>query len=197
MYTDFRSMLDKETPDGCIAVTPVAITGQIASHVIRVGVPLLMEKPPGATLGEAQDIVSLTEKTDTRVMVSMNRRFDPALCAMCDWKGEHPVEYVRGTILRHNRIEPKFMQVTALHALDAMRKIGGNVADYSAAGRHVGGVWWYIIQLVFDNGTVGVLEVLSNSGSTAEYYELFGLNYRARARVGRHTHQAKLTPCFY
>ena len=67
-----------------------------------------------------------------------------------------------------------------------MRKIGGNVEDYSVDVRHVGGVWWYIIQLVFENGILGVLEVLPNSGSTAEWYELFGLNYRALARVGRY-----------
>ena len=186
VYTNLEDMLDQETPDGCIAVTPVAITAQIASYVIRAGVSLLMEKPPGATVNEAQEIVTLAEKTGTRVMVSMNRRFDPALCAMCEWKGDRPFEYLRGTIIRHNRIEPKFMQETAIHLLDAIRKIGGNVENYSVAVRHVGDVWWYIVKLVFEIGALGVLEVLQNSGSTAEFYELFGLNYVALARVGRY-----------
>jgi len=186
MYTDLEDMLDKENPDGCIAVTPVEITAQIALQVIRAGVPLMMEKPPGATVDEAKKIVTWAEKTGTRVMVSLNRRFDPALCAMCDWKGDRPFEYLRGTIVRHNRIEPKFMQETAIHPLDAMRKIGGNVEDYSATVRHVGSVRWYIVELVFETGALGVLEVFPSSGSTAEFYELFGSNYRALARVGRY-----------
>lgn len=186
VYTNLEHMLDKEKPDGCVAVTPVAITAQVASHIIRREASLLMEKPPGATLAEAQEIVTLAEKTGTRVMVSMNRRFDPALDAVHEWRGERPVEYLRATMLRHNRIEPEFMHVTALHPLDTMRKIGGNVKEYSVAIRYVGGVRWYIIQLVFETGVLGTLEVLPNSGNTAEFYEFFGLNYRAVARVGRY-----------
>lgn len=186
VYTDLQEMLDRETPDGCVAVTPVESTSAIACQVIRSGVPLLMEKPPGATVEEAREIVHLAEQTGGRVMVSLNRRFDPALGAMCAWKGDRPVEYLRATILRHNRIEPKFMPESAIHPLDAMRKIGGNVKGYSVSARRVGGARWYIVELAFESGALGVLEVLANCGSTAESYELFGRDYRALARVGRY-----------
>jgi predicted dehydrogenase len=186
VYTNLEDMLDKEKPDGCVAVTPVAITARIACHVIRRGVSLLMEKPPGASVAEAQEIVTLVEKTGTRVMVSMNRRFDPALDAVHEWRNGRPVEYLRATMLRHKRIEPEFMHVTALHPLDTMRKIGGNVKESSVAVRYVGDVRWYIVRLVFETGILGSLEVLPNVGNTAEFYEFFGLNYRAVARVGRY-----------
>ena len=185
-YTDLQEMLNKEKPDGCIAVTPVETTAQVALQVIRTGVSLLMEKPPGATVDEAKEIVHQTEKSGTRVMVSLNRRFDPALCAAFDWKGGRPLEYLRATIIRHKRVERGFMQEAGIHALDAMRKLGGNVKDYSVVVRRIGSVRWYIVTFTFDSGALGVLEVLPNCGSTAEYYELFGMNYRALARVGRY-----------
>jgi predicted dehydrogenase len=62
-------------------------TKEIAARMIRAAIPLLMEKPPGATPDEAREIVELVKGTGAWVMVSMNRRFDPALRAALDWWG--------------------------------------------------------------------------------------------------------------
>ena len=49
-YVDLDEMLRAERPDGCVAVTPIPVTAQVAAQVVRTGVSLLMEKPPGATV---------------------------------------------------------------------------------------------------------------------------------------------------
>lgn len=183
-YTDLDEMLHAEQPDGCVAITPIPATKEIAARVIRAEIPLLMEKPPGATLGEAREIVDLVKGTGAWVMVSMNRRFDPALRAALDWRGERPIVYLRGRIVRHNRREPDFMYGTAIHPLDTMRAIAGDVQEYSVAERLVDGVRWYVIRLVFKNGALGTLEVLPTAGSLSESYELVGDGMRALAGAG-------------
>ena len=184
VYVDLEEMLRVERPDGCVAVTPIPVTAQIAARVIQAGVPLLMEKPPGATADEARQIVQLVERSGTRVMVSMNRRYDPALRAALRWWGERPKRYVRATIARVDRREPDFVYGTAIHPLDAMREIAGDVRSWETQAREVDGVRWFVVRLVFECGAIGVLEVLPTAGCMAESYEVFGAGCRAFVRAG-------------
>lgn len=181
-YADLDEMLRTEEPDGCIAVTPIPVTLDVASRVVRAGVPLLMEKPPGATSAEAQALVELVGEFDAQVMVSVNRRFDPALHAALDWWGDRRIAHLHARIARVGRREPDFVYGTAIHPLDAMRAIAGDVVSYSATVREVEGVRWYVVQMTFESGTTGVLEVIPTGGCLAESYEWFG--HEARVRVG-------------
>lgn len=184
VYLDLDEMLRVEQADGCVAVTPITATAEIAARVIRSGVPLLMEKPPGATADEARQVVELVEQLDARVMVSMNRRFDPALRAALRWWGERPMHYLRATISRVDRREPDFVYGTAIHPLDAMREIAGDVHGFAVEAREVSGVSWYVVRLVFECGAIGVLEVLPTAGCMVESYEVFGAGCRVQVCVG-------------
>jgi predicted dehydrogenase len=184
VFEDLEEMLRKVRPDGCVAVTPIPATWAVAARVIKAGVPLLMEKPPGATASEARQIVELVRHTQAHVMVSMNRRFDPALRAALTWWGDRPLRYVRATIVRVNRREPEFFYGTAIHPLDTLREIAGNVSEVQVRERSEDGVRWYTVALEFRRGSAGVLEVLPTAGSMAECYELFGPRCRALVRVG-------------
>jgi predicted dehydrogenase len=183
-YVDLDEMLREVRPDGCVAVTPIPVTREIATRVIQAGVPLLMEKPPGATAAEARKIVELVRQTQAQVMVSMNRRFDPALRAVLEWWGDRPLHYVRGTIVRVDRREPEFFYGTAIHPLDTLREIAGDVSEFSVDERQDGEVRWYVVRIVFERGAAGVLEVLPTAGSMGEFYELFGPGCRALVRAG-------------
>jgi myo-inositol 2-dehydrogenase / D-chiro-inositol 1-dehydrogenase len=183
VYTDLQDMLDTEQPDGCIAITPLEATLPIATQVIRSGVPLLMEKPPGLDLAQTRQIVDLVEETGSRVMVSVNRRFDLALKQALCWKGDRPLEYLRATMVRNRRLEPTFITGTAIHAVDAMRYIAGDVQDYTVDVRVVAGAPWYVAGFDFASGARGTLEVLTTGGRKSEQYELFGPDYSVVARV--------------
>jgi predicted dehydrogenase len=184
VYTDLAEMLRRERPDGCIAVTPIPITPSIAAQVMRAGIPLMMEKPPADTVAEARQVAELAERLHARVMVSVNRRFDPALrAAQAAW-GERPIEYLRASIVRVNRREPEFITGTAIHALDTMRAIAGDIQEVRSTSRTVDGVRWYLAEMTFASGAWGVLEVAPSAGSVAETQEWFGAGARCLVRTG-------------
>jgi len=183
-YVDLAEMLREVQPDGCVAITPIPVTREIAEKVIQSRVPLLMEKPPGATVAQARQIVELVRQMGAHVMVSMNRRFDPALRMALGWWGGRPLHYVRGTIVRVDRREPEFFYGTAIHPLDTLREIAGNVRDVSVVERRDAEVRWYAVQLAFECGASGMLEVLPTAGSMAESYELYGPGCRALVNAG-------------
>jgi predicted dehydrogenase len=91
---------------------------------------------------------------------------------------------VRGTIARVDRREPDFMYGTAIHPLDAMRKIAGDVRDHEVDARKVGGVQWFVIRFAFESGALGVLEVLPTAGHNAESYEFAGEGYGVHVGAG-------------
>ena len=183
-YTDLGEMLCAERPDGCVAVTPISATASVAIQVIEAGVPLCMEKPPGATRGEAREVAELVDKMGARVMVSVNRRFDPALTTALEWWGDHPMTYVQGCMARVNRREDVFITGTAIHALDALRAIVGDVHHQVVQGRMVDGVRWFFVRLVFEGGAVGTLDIMPTAGQNVERYEICGPGRRAIATSG-------------
>jgi predicted dehydrogenase len=183
-FSELDEMLREVQPDGCVAVTPIPATREIATRAIEARVPLLMEKPPGATLAEARQIVELVRQSGALVMVSMNRRFDPALRVALEWWGDRALRYVRGTIVRVDRREPDFFYGTAIHPLDALREIAGDVREFSVAERLDDEVRWNTVHLDFERGAAGTLEVLPTAGSMGEFYELYGPGCRALVRAG-------------
>ena len=179
IYEDLSEMLRVESPSGCIAVTPIPVTAQVAKQVIEAGVPLCMEKPPGATPEEARVVAELVQATGAHVMVSVNRRFDPALTAAMAWWGDHPMTYVSGCLARVDRREDFFVTGTAIHAVDALRAIAGDVSDFTVEGRTVDGVRWFFLREGFANGAVGSLDVMPSAGQNIERYEISGPGRRA------------------
>ena len=92
-----------------------------------------------------------------------------------------PLRYVRGTMARHARTEPEFLWTTAVHAVDALRHIAGEVADASLRAMQPNGssATWFGVDLRFENGCLGRIDVLPTAGVLEETYELFGEGYRA------------------
>lgn len=183
-YTDMAEMLATESLDGCIAITPRDVTAAVAKKILCAGVSLLLEKPPGSSPQEAAEICELVRRTAVPAMVSVNRRFDPAICKAGSWRAERPLATVKATMLRHARTENGFLAETAIHALDTLRWMAGDIADYSTEAWQVDGVWWYRIHLDFESGTKGLLEIMPNCGHQQERYELFGPGYHLIASVG-------------
>ena len=62
-------------------------------------------------------------------MVSVNRRFMPFLNNALTWtRAAGPLRYVYARLLRHARTEPEFLWTTAVHAVDALRYVAGELA---------------------------------------------------------------------
>jgi predicted dehydrogenase len=178
-YTRIREMLEKESLDVCVAVTPVEKNAEIGTMLLQAKLPCVVEKPLGANLDQARQLLNVAETTGTRNMVSVNRRFMPLLRRGLEWaKGAGDIRYVRATMLRHARNEPEFLRQTAIHSFDTLRFIAGEVDVFEARKLRSAAPHWFGIDLVFVNGVRARFDVLPTSGVLEETYELFGDGFR-------------------
>lgn len=188
VYTDYLEMIGKESPDGCVCVMPIKLTANLAIDLMKLGMPVTVEKPMGSSLKEIQEIIRIANETECQNMVSVNRRFDPLLRKGLQWAREQgSFRYIRGSILRHNRREPTFISGTAIHPIDALREIGGEISDYKSF-LHRGNPHWMHIIFNYESGAMGSLDVLPTDGSVEERYEIFGEGFRVDILAGTGPH---------
>lgn len=149
--------------------------------LLRRGIPCVVEKPLGASLTDAAVLFDTAKETQTPNMVSVNRRFMPFLnCALSWAKTIGPLRYVRGTMTRHARTEPEFIWTTAVHAVDTLRYIAGKVSQANLRTMNSNNASsWHAIDLRFENGVYGHIDVLPTSGVLEETYELYGEGFHA------------------
>ena len=149
--------------------------------------PCVIEKPLGRSPQEAERLARVTRETGTPHMVSVNRRFMPSLNQPKSWARDiGPLVYVRATQVRHARDEPDFIWSTAIHVLDALRHLAGEVVGFQTETHRQPGrsTVWYVVSLRFESGMQGRIEVLPTAGMVEESYELFGEGFRARVVAG-------------
>jgi predicted dehydrogenase len=186
-YSDVETMLTTESVDGCVCVMPMERIVEVAVMLLERKIPCTIEKPLGISSQEAERLALVTRETGTPHMVSVNRRFMPYLNQAKSWaKTIGPLQYVRATQIRHARDEPDFIWSTAIHVLDALRNLAGEVIDFHTEvhrQKELSTVWW-LVSLRFESGTRGRIEVLPTAGVVEESYELFGEGFRARVVAG-------------
>jgi predicted dehydrogenase len=186
-YASLDEMLERERPDGCVAVMPVAHIARVGEGLLTRRVPCVIEKPLGRSLEEVERLARAARETGTPHMVSVNRRFMPYLNRAAAWaRGAGRLQYVRATMVRHRRDEADFVQTTAIHALDALRHVAGEIESYRAETQRPADLSapWHVVSLRFASGAHGRLEILPTAGVIEESYELFGEGFRARVVAG-------------
>jgi len=181
-YADPDEMLAREKLDGCIAVVPPERISELGIKLLRIGIPCVVEKPLGASLDEMRALRDAATATRVLNMVSVNRRFMPFLNRAIEWtRGQGALRYVRCTLARHARSEPEFLWATAVHAVDTMRFLAGQVAAFQihSVPAPGGSAPWYAIDLQFETAITGRIDVLPTAGMAEETYDLFGGGFRA------------------
>jgi myo-inositol 2-dehydrogenase / D-chiro-inositol 1-dehydrogenase len=181
-YCDADEMLRQEKLDGCIAVVPEKHISQLGIKLLNLGIPCVVEKPLGASLAEAVALSDCAATMKTPNMVSVNRRFMPLLNRAIEWTRQAgSLRYVHCTFARHSRQEPEFLWATAVHAVDTLRHIAGQVLGYDLRTLEApaGDTAWYALDLQFENGISGRVDVLPTAGMLEETYDLFGDGFRA------------------
>jgi predicted dehydrogenase len=188
-YDDLDRMLQAEKPDACVSVMPVEKIVEVGIKLLQHQIPCVIEKPLGTSLDEIERLAQVARETQTPHMVSVNRRFMPYLNQARSWMQERgPLRYVRATQVRHQRSEPDFIWSTAIHALDALRHIAGEVDKFEVTMPIK--AMWYLIELTFKSGTIGHVEILPTAGMVEESYELFVEGCRARVTAGSGTQRS-------
>lgn len=186
-YKDLDQMLTVQRPDACVSVMPIEKIVDVGIKLLERRIPCVIEKPLGTSLAEIEKLAQTARATQTPHMISVNRRFMPYLNEARSWMLDRsPLRYVRATQVRHQRDEADFIWSTAIHALDALRHIAGEVEAFDVkvpqpTNSHAS---WYVISLRFDSGTMGQIEVLPTAGMVEESYEFFAEGCRARVTAG-------------
>ncbi len=184
-YTDIDTMLDAERPDAAVCVMPVSAVAEQGACLLERGLATLLEKPLGPDIASARRLEEVARRTGTPHMVSLNRRFAPALtAALAQARQIGPLRYVRGTMVRPGRRERAFLWATGIHVLDATIACGGELTGFSVRPMTAGdGPRWSAVDLTFAGGAQGTVEVLPSAGVNGEAYELFGEGYRIFVEV--------------
>ena len=179
-YKDLDEMLNVEKPDACVSVMPIEKIVEVGIKLLERRLPCVIEKPLGTSLTEIEKLAQVARDTQTPHMVSVNRRFMPYLNQARSWM-HGPLRYVRASQVRHQRDEADFIWSTAIHALDALRYVAGEIATFDVIQPTA---LWYVISLRFASGTIGQIEILPTGGMVEESYEFFAEGCRARVTAG-------------
>ena len=132
-YDELGKMLEIERPDVvCLCVQPEN-TYQISLKILQMGIPLLLEKPPGMTIAETDKMIAAAEESGTPNQVAFNRRFTPLVQVLkqileTNFSPE-AIQYVRYDLTRVNRTDPDF-STTAIHGIDTARFLAGSDFTY-------------------------------------------------------------------
>src|ERR1043165_1800029 len=186
-YKDLDHLLRIQKPDACVSVMPMEKIVEVGIKLLERCMPCVIEKPLGTSLAEIEKLGQGARDTQTPHMVSVNRRFMPYLNQAASCMSEQgPPRYVRATQVRHQRNEADFIWSTAIHVLDALRYVAGEVATFSVTVPKTSNkdTAWYLIALVFESGTVGQVEIVPTGGMVEESYEFFADGCRARVTAG-------------
>jgi predicted dehydrogenase len=190
VYDDLDQMLKIEKPDACVSVMPMEKIGEVGIKLLERRLPCVIEKPLGTSLPAIERLARVARETQTPHMVSVNRRFMPYLNQARSWMQQHgPLRYVRATQIRHQRSEPDFIWSTAIHAIDALRYIAGDVEEFDVTFSRAHATW-YVISLRFESGATGQVEILPTAGMVEESYEMFGDGCRAHITAGSGTQRS-------
>jgi predicted dehydrogenase len=173
VYSDLLRMVDEQKPELIYCMVQPTATALVLEKLLPMGIPIFTEKPPGVTVAQAERLAELAQQHKTMNYVAFNRRAMPGLLHLKQWTEENgPIRYMRAEMLRNQRMEPEFGVGTAIHPLDYLRFLGGEVREVETRCRPYPGTEArdYFVRLHFHSGAVADLAVLVDCGLTRETY---------------------------
>ncbi|MFL6303149.1 MAG: Gfo/Idh/MocA family protein [Candidatus Sulfotelmatobacter sp.] len=177
-YDNIDEMLSREELHACIAVVPPERISETGILLLNRHIPCVVEKPLGCVLAEVEELAKKAAESGTPNMVSVNRRFMPFLKRALEWaRNAGSVHYVHCTMARHARSEREFIWATAVHAVDTLRNIAGEVEAFECRTMMAGTAAWYALDLHFQSGVEGRIDVLPTAGMVEETYAISGEDF--------------------
>lgn len=175
-----HELLEKYSPHAIVAITPVEATADVARRIIPAKIPLLLEKPLGSDLHEGNEILALAEDNGDRVMVSMNRRFDPVVKMAHEILKDKAILHAEALFARKGRRDPRFVQNAGIHALDTLHFLAGSIAGFEIAPFAGNGL---VASLVFETNATGAFRVFPFAGYVGEQYNFWGHDFHVHLDV--------------
>ena len=202
-YAHVDEMLDAEDLDAAIVATPPHLNAVAALPCLRAGVSTMLEKPPGLSTAEAEELRDAAAESGALGMVAWNRRFHPMVVAAREAvESRGPIAQIVGEfhkpmtrIVEHERYAPVVMDnmlyETPVHAIDLVRALAGSdVAQvHSVVQRRFSMYKDVHAALVeFENGCVVSITANYTTDARLERYEIHGRDVSAYLEGVREGH---------
>lgn len=181
-FGDYRKMLEATAPDAVYVLMPPHHLFDIAIHALSCGLHLFIEKPPGVTAEQTRQMANCAEAHGCVAMVGFNRRYIPLMRKCRDMVREHggPIIQAMSSFYKWHTAGPYYQGATdvltcdAVHAVDALRFIGGDVSkvasDVSCQGMSFATRFNALVQ--FESGGAGVLMANWRVGGRVHQFEM-------------------------
>ncbi|MFH0964268.1 MAG: Gfo/Idh/MocA family oxidoreductase [Planctomycetota bacterium] len=165
-YGDYRRMLDEVKCDAVYCVMPPHHLYDVAADVLARGLPLFVEKPPAVTTFQTQALAEHARRNKCLTMAGFNRRFAPLNVLakeLVEKKG--PINQVQSVFHKFHtggyyyRGAIDILRSDAIHAVDVLRWIGGEVRTIASAVSSFDdgqpNSWNAVVR--FESGAAGIL----------------------------------------
>jgi len=176
-YTDYAKMLAEVEPDAVYVVLPHLLTYPIVLDCLKRGLNVFLEKPPGITVEQTRFLARRAEAKGCITMVGFQRRFAPLVRQAQRLAAERGgadliiCRFYKNALIEHlyDYHETKGVDILtcdAIHAVDLLRGLGGEVRDLVSEVRsvHMDCPNLYVALLRFESGATGILETNWVSG---------------------------------
>jgi len=94
-FPDEAAMLAQGGLDAVAITTPPSVRYEIARHCLDRGLPCLLEKPPGVTVGEVQALARLAEARGVTLFTTWHAQHNPAVAAAAERLSGKRIESMR------------------------------------------------------------------------------------------------------
>ena len=180
-YTDIDSLLAGEKIDAASILIDPGHIKDVATSFIRRGIPCLIEKPPGKNSSEVRELTETARTCKVGCLVALNRRFMPLVrrAGEIAESFEHAPQLIEAQIVRHRRTDADFAYSTAVHAVDTMRFLMGEVAELKVEKLLMEGNRGqsYLVEFTFRSGAFGRLTIWPEAGVDLERYTIHGHDF--------------------
>lgn len=183
-YTEYQRMLDEVDLDAVYVIMPPVFLKPIVLDCLAAGTHVFMEKPPGTSVAEAQEMADAARQHNRLSMVAFNRRFSRVVDEakkIVETRG--PITQCMVEFHKYHIGEAKWnyygvgmFETDVIHVVDLLRHFGGEVTDVDAYVQT-----WHSDQenvfnalVRFESGATGILTANRASGTRRERFELHG-----------------------
>jgi len=180
-YSDYKLMIEETAPDGIYILMPPHHLFDLVIHSLQQKLHVFIEKPPGITAEQTRQMANLAEENGCLTMVGFNRRYIPAFRKCRDMVREvGPLNQCVSTFYKYHTGGPYYNGATdvltcdAVHTVDALRFMGGDVAKVVSKVRSLGMKFdtSFTALVEFESGAVGVLLANWQTGGREHTFEM-------------------------
>jgi predicted dehydrogenase len=195
-YDDYNTMLAEVKPDAVYVILPHLPAYGVALDCLKQGFNVFMEKPPGITVAQSQFLAHAAKENECISMVGFQRRYAPLVRQAQQMVSErggsdliscrfHKNAWGLSLYGYHETKGVDILTCDAIHAVDLMRGLGGEVAKVASVVRsaHLACPDTFVALLEYESGATGVFEACWTSGHRLLEFDLHARGMIARVDV--------------